>query len=247
MTEPAPPATRRASRPRRSPPPAAARQEGLDLARAATPEVEGVAALSRSCGSWRRFVAASCVFRFRIATSRPGAPAAPAATCSSRRPIAAGWTRSSSCTRCRPSRAAGSSAAARPRSPRPGASGSSAASAACCPVWRGGVGIEQHVASARAVIDATAASSSRCPRARSAGRPAGSARSATGWAHHRAAHGPPIVPLAMAGTEELYRRPADGIAGAARRRRSRDLLGCRLGRRAAGRGLARGAGPRAAA
>ncbi len=59
------------------------------------PESRALAALPRCCGSWR---APSCSarFRFRIDAPRAGAPARRrAATSSSPRPIAAGWTRSS--------------------------------------------------------------------------------------------------------------------------------------------------------
>ena len=50
----------------------------------------------------------------------------------------------------------------------------------------------------------TAPSSSRCRRERSAGRPAGSGPMRNGWAIIAMRTGAPILPLAMAGTEELY-------------------------------------------
>ena len=70
------------------------------------------------------------------------------------------------------------------------------------PVWRGGLGIEGHVRSARASSQAGACSS-RCPRGRSTGRRAlGPFRPGAALIALRT--GATIVPLAMAGTEELY-------------------------------------------
>ena len=106
-----------ASRPRRWPTPAAERRR----ARLAGPDarVEGVAALPgdaaprRGRSWWARSASGS----------RPPARSTcrAAATSSSGRPIAAGWTRSSSSTRSPRSRGPGSSAAARRRSRRAGA------------------------------------------------------------------------------------------------------------------------------
>ena len=89
-------------------------------------------------------------------------------------------------------------------------------------------------------------SSSRCPRGPSAGRRAGSGRSAPAGRIIALRTDAPIVPLAMAGTEELYlgRRMASRVLPAD--------LGPRAGRpapdgAAARAGLARGARPGAAA
>lgn len=71
------------------------------------------------------------------------------------------------------------------------------------PVWRGGVGIEAHVASARAVI-ANGGVFVQMPEGTVSG-PAG--RIGTfrdGWAVIALRTRAPIVPFAMAGTEELY-------------------------------------------
>ena len=74
---------------------------------------------------------------------------------------------------------------------------------ACCPVWRGGVGIEQHVASARAVI-ANGAVFAQMPEGTVSGPPGRIGPFRTGWAVIALRTDAPIVPLAMAGTEELY-------------------------------------------
>jgi 1-acyl-sn-glycerol-3-phosphate acyltransferase len=71
------------------------------------------------------------------------------------------------------------------------------------PVWRGGVGIEQHVASARAVIRAGAVFV-QMPEGTVSGPPGRLGPFRTGWAIIALRVDPPIVPLAMAGTEELY-------------------------------------------
>ena len=71
------------------------------------------------------------------------------------------------------------------------------------PVWRGGVGIEQHVASARAVI-AAGAVFVQMPEGTVSGPPGRIGAFRTGWAIIALRIDPTIVPLAMAGTEELY-------------------------------------------
>jgi hypothetical protein len=71
------------------------------------------------------------------------------------------------------------------------------------PVWRGGVGIEQHVASARAVI-ANGAVFAQMPEGTVSGPPGRLGVMRTGWAVIALRTAAPIVPLAMAGTEELY-------------------------------------------
>ena len=165
-----------------------------------------------------------------------------AATCSSRRPIAAGWIRSSPCTRCRSSRGAWflgsgpSTFTSRWRESLIHRLGG------LLPVWRGGVGIERHVRSARAVVEAGAVFV-QMPEGTVNGPPGRLGPFRPGAALIALRTGAPIVPLAMAGTEELYlgRRmasrvlPPTTVARAARRG---------LGRRPAGAGLARGAGAR---
>jgi 1-acyl-sn-glycerol-3-phosphate acyltransferase len=71
------------------------------------------------------------------------------------------------------------------------------------PVWRGGVGIEQHVASARAVI-ANGAVFAQMPEGTVSGPPGRLGAFRTGWAVIALRTDAPIVPLAIAGTEELY-------------------------------------------
>ena len=71
------------------------------------------------------------------------------------------------------------------------------------PVWRGGVGIEQHVASARAVI-ANGAVFVQMPEGTVSGPPGRIGPFRTGWAVIALRTDAPIVPLAIAGTEELY-------------------------------------------
>lgn len=71
------------------------------------------------------------------------------------------------------------------------------------PVWRGGVGVDQHVASARAVLDAGAVFV-QMPEGTVSGPPGRLGPFRTGWALIALRTGAPIVPLAIAGTEELY-------------------------------------------
>ncbi len=71
------------------------------------------------------------------------------------------------------------------------------------PVWRGGIGIEQHVASARAVI-ATGAVFAQMPEGTVSGPAGRIGPFRTGWAVIALRTDAPIVPLAIAGTEELY-------------------------------------------
>ena len=71
------------------------------------------------------------------------------------------------------------------------------------PVWRGGIGIEPHVASARAVV-ANGAVFAQMPEGTVSGPPGRLGSLRTGWAIIALRTDAPIVPLAMAGTEELY-------------------------------------------
>jgi len=71
------------------------------------------------------------------------------------------------------------------------------------PVWRGGIGIEQHVASARAVI-ANGGVFAQMPEGTVSGPPGRIGPFRVGWALIALRIDAPIVPLAMAGTEELY-------------------------------------------
>jgi 1-acyl-sn-glycerol-3-phosphate acyltransferase len=71
------------------------------------------------------------------------------------------------------------------------------------PVWRGGIGIEPHVASARAVI-ANGGVFVQMPEGTVNGPPGRIGTFRTGWAIIALRTGAPIVPFAMAGTEELY-------------------------------------------
>lgn len=71
------------------------------------------------------------------------------------------------------------------------------------PVWRGGVGIDQHIASARAVI-ANGAVFAQMPEGTVSGPPGRVGPFRTGWAVIALRTDAPVVPLAMAGTEELY-------------------------------------------
>jgi hypothetical protein len=71
------------------------------------------------------------------------------------------------------------------------------------PVWRGGVGIDAHVASAQAVI-ANGAVFAQMPEGTVSGPPGRIGPFRTGWAVIALRTDAPIVPLAMAGTEELY-------------------------------------------
>jgi hypothetical protein len=71
------------------------------------------------------------------------------------------------------------------------------------PVWRGGIGIEQHVASARAVI-ANGGVFAQMPEGTVSGPAGRIGPFRVGWALIALRIDAPIVPLAMAGTEELY-------------------------------------------
>lgn len=71
------------------------------------------------------------------------------------------------------------------------------------PVWRGGVGVDQHVAAARAVL-AGGAVFVQMPEGTISG-PAGRLGALrTGWAIIALRTDAPVLPVAMAGTEELY-------------------------------------------
>ncbi|MEX1168744.1 MAG: lysophospholipid acyltransferase family protein [Chloroflexota bacterium] len=71
------------------------------------------------------------------------------------------------------------------------------------PVWRGGMGVEQHVESARAVV-ANGGVFVQMPEGTVSGPPGRLGPFRTGWAVIALRTDAPIVPLAMAGTEELY-------------------------------------------
>jgi 1-acyl-sn-glycerol-3-phosphate acyltransferase len=71
------------------------------------------------------------------------------------------------------------------------------------PVWRGGVGVEQHVASARAVLEGGGVFV-LMPEGGVAGPPDRVAPFRVGAALIALRTGSPIVPFAMAGTSELY-------------------------------------------
>lgn len=71
------------------------------------------------------------------------------------------------------------------------------------PVWRGGVGVEQHVAAARAVL-ANGGVFAQMPEGTVSGPPGRLGPFRVGWALIALRTGAPIVPFAMAGTEELY-------------------------------------------
>ena len=71
------------------------------------------------------------------------------------------------------------------------------------PVWRGGVGIDAHVASAEAVI-ANGAVFVQMPEGTVSGPPGRLGPLRNGWAIIAMRTDAPILPLAMAGTEELY-------------------------------------------
>jgi hypothetical protein len=71
------------------------------------------------------------------------------------------------------------------------------------PVWRGGLGIEHHVESARAVV-ANGGVFVQMPEGTVSGPPGRLGPFRTGWAVIALRTDAPIVPLAMAGTEELY-------------------------------------------
>ena len=96
-------------------------------------------------------------------------------------------------------------------------------SVGCCPVWRGGVGIEPHVASAKAVL-ANGGVFVQMPEGTVSGPPGRLGAMRPGWAIIAMRTGAPVLPIAIAGTEELYigRRmasrvlPADVRTGAGR-------------------------------
>ncbi|MDO8484108.1 MAG: lysophospholipid acyltransferase family protein [Candidatus Limnocylindrales bacterium] len=71
------------------------------------------------------------------------------------------------------------------------------------PVWRGGVGVDQHVESARAVIG-NGGVFVQMPEGTVSGPPGRLGPFRTGWAVIALRTDAPIVPLAVAGTEELY-------------------------------------------
>jgi 1-acyl-sn-glycerol-3-phosphate acyltransferase len=71
------------------------------------------------------------------------------------------------------------------------------------PVWRGGVGVEQHVASARAVLG-NGGVFVLVPEGGVSGPPDGLAAFRVGSALIALRTGAPIVPLAIAGSQELY-------------------------------------------
>lgn len=71
------------------------------------------------------------------------------------------------------------------------------------PVWRGGVGVDQHVASARAVLRAGAVFV-QMPEGTVSGPPGRIGPFRIGAALIALRTGAPIVPIALAGTEELY-------------------------------------------
>jgi 1-acyl-sn-glycerol-3-phosphate acyltransferase len=71
------------------------------------------------------------------------------------------------------------------------------------PVWRGGIGVDQHVASARAVI-ANGGVFVQMPEGTVSGPAGRIGPFRVGWAVIALRTDAPIVPFAMAGTEELY-------------------------------------------
>lgn len=71
------------------------------------------------------------------------------------------------------------------------------------PVWRGGIGIDTHVASARAVVD-NGAVFVQMPEGTISGPPGRLGAMRHGWAIIALRSDARILPLAMAGTEELY-------------------------------------------
>jgi len=71
------------------------------------------------------------------------------------------------------------------------------------PVWRGGIGADQHVASARAVVG-NGAVFAQMPEGTVSGPAGRIGPFRFGWALIALRTGAPIVPFAMAGTEELY-------------------------------------------
>jgi 1-acyl-sn-glycerol-3-phosphate acyltransferase len=71
------------------------------------------------------------------------------------------------------------------------------------PVWRGGLGVDQHVESALAVV-ANGGVFVQMPEGTVSGPPGRLGPFRTGWAVIALRTDAPIVPLAMAGTDELY-------------------------------------------
>ncbi|HXI79961.1 MAG TPA: lysophospholipid acyltransferase family protein [Verrucomicrobiae bacterium] len=71
------------------------------------------------------------------------------------------------------------------------------------PVWRGGIGADQHVAAARAVIG-NGGVFAQMPEGTVSGPPGRIGPFRAGWALIAIRTRAPIVPFAMAGTEELY-------------------------------------------
>ncbi len=71
------------------------------------------------------------------------------------------------------------------------------------PVWRGGVGMAQHIESARAVLG-NGGVFVQMPEGTVSGPPGRLGPFRTGWAVIALQTDAPIVPLAMAGTDELY-------------------------------------------
>ncbi len=91
------------------------------------------------------------------------------------------------------------------------------------PVWRGGIGVEQHVDSARAVV-ANGAVFVQMPEGTVSGPPGRLGPFRIGAALIALRTGAPLVPLAIAGTEELYlgKRMASRVLPATS---ARELLG----------------------
>ena len=71
------------------------------------------------------------------------------------------------------------------------------------PVWRGGIGIDAHVASAKAVL-ANDAVFVQMPEGTVSGPPGRLGPLRNGWAIIAMRTDAPILPIAIAGTEELY-------------------------------------------
>ena len=190
---------RAASRPRPWPPSAAAPPRA-STGSAAHRKRRRRSSTARS-GCWSASSASSC----SGSGSRPRARSTsrPAATCSLPARIVAGWIRSSSCTPCPWSRVAGSWGAARPPSPRAWREWLVHRIGGLLPVWRGGVGIDHHVASARAVL-AAGAVFVQMPEGTVSGPPGRLGPMRSGWAIIALRTDATILPLAMAGTEELY-------------------------------------------
>ena len=109
------------------------------------------------------------------------------------------------------------------------------------PVWRGGVGIEPHIASAKAVL-ANGGVFVQMPEGTVSGPPGRLGPMRPGWAIIAMRTDAPVLPLAMAGTEELYigRRMASRVLPATS---ARELAGLEPGAPFPEPGIARGAGP----